>query len=174
MNERDATHVAKPWGYERHWAKTDRYVGKVIHIEAGHALSLQYHNRKDETILLWSGRLLFEIRKGDEVRSWEMEPGERVHVPPGTVHRMTAIEDCDGHRGVDAGTRRRGPNRRSLRPGAGRVAQPAQQTSRLERLRVPVQKNTHYNPLGISHLARISHQRSSRGRRGAVVTGRTD
>ena len=95
MNDRDATHVAKPWGYERHWAKTDRYVGKVIHIEAGHALSLQYHNRKDETILLWSGRLLFEIRTGDEVRSWEMEPGERVHVPPGTVHRMTAIEDCD-------------------------------------------------------------------------------
>ena len=95
MNDRDDTHVDKPWGYERHWALTDRYVGKVLHIKAGHALSLQYHNRKDETILVWSGRLLFEMRSGGAVRTWEMGGGDRVHVPPGTVHRMTAIEDCD-------------------------------------------------------------------------------
>jgi mannose-6-phosphate isomerase len=60
----DVTRVEKPWGYELHWAKTDRYVGKLIHVNAGHALSLQYHNRKDETIYLHSGRLLFEI--GDD------------------------------------------------------------------------------------------------------------
>ena len=95
MNESDVTRVEKPWGYELHWAKTDRYVGKVIHVIAGHALSLQYHDLKDETILLWSGRLLFEIRRGDESRTWEMVPGERVHVSPKTVHRMTALEDCD-------------------------------------------------------------------------------
>ena len=55
------TRVEKPWGYELHWAKTDRYVGKLIHVNAGHALSLQYHNLKDETIYLHSGKLLFEI-----------------------------------------------------------------------------------------------------------------
>ena len=87
--------VEKPWGYEIHWAKTDRYVGKIIHINKGHALSLQYHNKKDETILLWSGKLLFEIQQDGELQKLEVKPGERFHVTPGTVHRMTAIEDCD-------------------------------------------------------------------------------
>ena len=87
--------VEKPWGYELIWAKTARYVGKVIHVRAGHALSLQYHNRKEETLLLWRGRLQFELRENDQVKCWEMAPGDRVHVTPGAVHRMTAIEDCD-------------------------------------------------------------------------------
>jgi quercetin dioxygenase-like cupin family protein len=87
--------VEKPWGYELRWAKTDRYVGKVIHVNAGHALSLQYHNVKDETILLWSGRLRFEIKEGDALVARDMQPGERVHITPGTVHRMTAVEDSD-------------------------------------------------------------------------------
>ena len=87
--------VDKPWGYELHWAKTDRYVGKIIHIDKGHALSLQYHNRKDETIMLLSGRLLFEIQEGGQLVGHEVGPYERFHVSPGTVHRMTAIEDCD-------------------------------------------------------------------------------
>jgi mannose-6-phosphate isomerase-like protein (cupin superfamily) len=89
------TRVEKPWGYELHWAKTDRYVGKIIHVDAGHALSLQYHNRKDETILLWAGRLLFEIHREGQRVEREMHPGESVHVAPGVVHRMTALEDCD-------------------------------------------------------------------------------
>jgi mannose-6-phosphate isomerase-like protein (cupin superfamily) len=90
--------VEKPWGYELHWAKTDRYVGKLIHVNAGHALSLQYHNQKDETIFLWSGRMMFEIApdgKGEPVTEREMRPGEAVHIVPKTVHRMTAITDCD-------------------------------------------------------------------------------
>ena len=95
------TRVEKPWGYELHWAKTDRYVGKVLHINAGHALSLQYHNLKDETVYLNSGRLLYEI--GPEgvasadvtLTRLELSPGESIHVSPRTVHRMTAIEDCD-------------------------------------------------------------------------------
>ena len=87
--------VEKPWGYEIHWAKTDRYVGKIIHINKGHALSLQYHNKKDETIMLWSGKLLFEIQQDGELKQYEVKPGERFHVTPGTIHRMTAIEDCD-------------------------------------------------------------------------------
>jgi mannose-6-phosphate isomerase len=96
--------VEKPWGYELHWAKTGRYVGKLIHVNAGHALSLQYHNQKDETIFLWSGRMLFEIAsaplaEGQEdagpLTQREMQPGEAVHIVPRTVHRMTAITDCD-------------------------------------------------------------------------------
>ena len=95
MADPDVQRVDKPWGYELHWAKTDRYVGKVIHVNAGHALSLQYHNLKDETILLWKGRLKFELKQGDDMRTWEMAPGERVHVTAKTVHRMTAVKDCD-------------------------------------------------------------------------------
>ena len=91
----DVTRVEKPWGYELHWAKPDRYVGNLIHVNAGHALSLQYHNLKDETIYLHSGRLLFEIHQGDEIVKREMLPAERVHIAPKTVHRMTAIEDSD-------------------------------------------------------------------------------
>ena len=87
--------VEKPWGYELHWARTDRYVGKLIHVNAGHALSLQYHNLKDETIYLHSGRLLFEINQEGELVGREMHPGERVHITPKTIHRMTAIEDSD-------------------------------------------------------------------------------
>jgi quercetin dioxygenase-like cupin family protein len=97
----DVTRVEKPWGYELHWAHTDRYVGKIIHVNRGHALSLQYHKEKDETIYVLSGKLLFEIaadgesdpKRGRVER--EMLPGEAVHVPPNTLHRMTAIEDCD-------------------------------------------------------------------------------
>ena len=87
--------VEKPWGYELHWAITDRYVGKLIHVNAGHALSLQYHNRKDETIFLHKGRMLFEIKEGDALVKREMKPGDAVHVTPTTVHRMTALDDCD-------------------------------------------------------------------------------
>jgi mannose-6-phosphate isomerase len=91
----EVTRVDKPWGYELHWAKTDRYVGKVIHVNAGHALSLQYHNQKDETIYHWSGRLLFEIGDEESRERREMKVGEAVHITPKTIHRMTAIEDCD-------------------------------------------------------------------------------
>jgi len=87
--------IDKPWGYELHWAKTERYVGKVLHVNAGHALSLQYHNKKDETIFLWAGKLLFEIGDAAGTLTREMLPGESVHITPKTIHRMTAIEDSD-------------------------------------------------------------------------------
>jgi mannose-6-phosphate isomerase len=79
------TKVEKPWGYELHWAKTDRYVGKILHVNAGHALSLQYHNRKDETIYLWSGRLLLDIQHSGKMISRELTPGDGVHITPGTI-----------------------------------------------------------------------------------------
>ncbi len=91
----EVTRIEKPWGYELHWAKTERYVGKILHIKAGHALSLQYHNKKEETIYLHSGRMLFEIDEDGSLQQREMQPGDSVHVVPPTVHRMTAIEDCD-------------------------------------------------------------------------------
>ena len=90
--------VEKPWGYELWWARTDRYVGKILHVRRGESLSLQYHNVKDETILLQSGRLLLEIGaqgQREELRRIEMKPGDVFHITPGTLHRMTGIEDCD-------------------------------------------------------------------------------
>lgn len=95
MSDPEITKVEKPWGYELHWAKTDRYVGKVLHVRAGHALSLQYHTRKEETLLLWSGRLLLEVQEGGRLVTREMGPGDRVHIPPNTIHRLTALEDSD-------------------------------------------------------------------------------
>ena len=88
--------VNKPWGHELIWAKTDRYVGKILHIKAGEALSLQYHRVKDETIMLLSGRMqLVYFSDGEEPRSRELGPREPVHIVPGLRHRMIAIEDTD-------------------------------------------------------------------------------
>ena len=90
-----ANRVDKPWGWESHFALVEgKYCGKVLHVEKGHALSLQYHQVKEETISIHSGRLLFEVgTHGDPLEQFELGPGESVHIVPGTVHRMTAIED---------------------------------------------------------------------------------
>jgi len=87
--------VEKPWGYELIWAHTDRYVGKLLHIAQGHKLSLQYHNKKDETIHVQSGRLLFVFDEGNGLVERELKAGESYHVKPLTRHRMVAITDCD-------------------------------------------------------------------------------
>lgn len=87
------TIVPKPWGHELIWAHTDRYVGKILVIEAGKRLSLQYHERKDESIYVISGRLRLHL--ADElgvVRTEELGPGEFRRVPTGRVHRYEAIE----------------------------------------------------------------------------------
>jgi quercetin dioxygenase-like cupin family protein len=87
--------IDKPWGYELLWAKTERYVGKILHVRAGHALSLQYHNVKDETIYLWSGKLRLETDVSGTLVAHDLAPGDRMHIAPKTVHRMIAVEDCD-------------------------------------------------------------------------------
>jgi len=87
--------VEKPWGYELIWARTDRYVGKLLHIREGHRLSLQYHRRKDETIYLQAGRMLFIFDEGQGLQQKEMQPGEGYHIRPLTKHRMVALTDCD-------------------------------------------------------------------------------
>lgn len=85
--------VPKPWGEELIWALTDRYCGKIITIETGRRLSLQYHERKDETIFVTRGRLLLLLEDdgGTDVNR-ELGPGDAAHVPVGRRHRYEAIE----------------------------------------------------------------------------------
>ena len=87
--------VPKPWGHEIIWAHTDRYVGKVLHINAGHALSVQYHERKDETVYLLSGEMKYWVKLGDELEDVRLSEGDAFRITPGTVHYMEAITDCD-------------------------------------------------------------------------------
>ncbi len=82
--------VPKPWGREIWYAHEDRYAGKILEVIKGHALSLQKHERKQETMYLQSGRLLYHYN-GVE---FEMEPGESITIRPGDVHRIEALEDA--------------------------------------------------------------------------------
>ena len=79
------------------WALSDRYVGKILHINAGHELSVQYHNRKDETVYLLSGEIIYRVqREGDDVLDdMHLKIGEAFRIVPGTIHQMVAITDCD-------------------------------------------------------------------------------
>jgi mannose-6-phosphate isomerase-like protein (cupin superfamily) len=88
--------VDKPWGHELIWAHTDRYVGKILHVRAGEALSLQYHRVKDETIMLLSGRMkLVYFADGEPPREVELVAREPFHITPGLRHRMVALEDTE-------------------------------------------------------------------------------
>ena len=88
--------VAKPWGHELIWAHTDRYVGKVLVIEAGKRLSLQRHEVKDESIIVVSGRLRLWLEDDDGVvRTEDLGPGAARHVAVGRIHRYEAIERCE-------------------------------------------------------------------------------
>ena len=91
----DVRKVEKPWGYELIWALTDVYCGKLLFVHAGHSLSLQFHRHKDESWFVQSGRAKLELGEvGEPVLSEEViAPGAAFHYAPGTVHRITAIED---------------------------------------------------------------------------------
>jgi mannose-6-phosphate isomerase len=91
----DVRKVEKPWGYELIWAQTDVYVGKVLFVRAGHSLSLQFHREKDESWLVQSGRAKLELGEiGETVLKEEViGAGASFHYVPGTVHRVTALED---------------------------------------------------------------------------------
>ncbi len=91
----DITTVPKPWGHETIWAKTDQYVGKILHIKAGEALSVQYHTVKDETVYLMSGQLIYRIWENDQPKSVDLRIGQAFRITPGTVHQMEAVTDCD-------------------------------------------------------------------------------
>jgi mannose-6-phosphate isomerase len=87
--------VEKPWGYELIWALTDVYCGKVLFVRAGHSLSLQFHREKDESWHIQSGRAKLELgESGEGALSEEVvSAGASFRLPPGTVHRITALED---------------------------------------------------------------------------------
>ena len=88
--------VEKPWGYELIFAHTSRYVGKILHVNAGQALSLQYHRIKDETLFVREGSFELVVDEGQGLISRTMQAGDSYHVTPGTVHRMIAGPDgCD-------------------------------------------------------------------------------
>jgi mannose-6-phosphate isomerase-like protein (cupin superfamily) len=91
----DVRRVDKPWGYELIWALTDTYCGKVLFVKAGHALSLQFHREKEESWLVQSGRAKLELGDAGQAALAEevVGPGYAFHYRPGTVHRVTAIED---------------------------------------------------------------------------------
>lgn len=86
--------VEKPWGWELVWAEADAYVGKLLFVRAGEALSLQYHEAKDESWLVQDGRARLELGDvDDELETIDITAGEAFHFRPRTVHRVTAIED---------------------------------------------------------------------------------
>jgi quercetin dioxygenase-like cupin family protein len=87
--------VEKPWGYELIWARTDRYVGKILHIEPGHVLSLQYHNKKDESIYILAGEIILRFQQGETLIERRMRQGEAVHIVPKTVHQFEAVVASD-------------------------------------------------------------------------------
>lgn len=88
--------VEKPWGYELWWAYTDKYVGKILHINKGECLSYQYHVKKDETIYLLSGKMELEIEEeGGAKQEFTMSPGVSVRIKPFTKHRFTAILESE-------------------------------------------------------------------------------
>ena len=89
------TKVEKPWGHELIWAHTDKYVGKILHVKVGHSLSRQYHNVKEETLLVQLGEMDLEVGLGEDMKKLRLFPGDVFHVPPGTVHRMTAVSTLD-------------------------------------------------------------------------------
>jgi mannose-6-phosphate isomerase-like protein (cupin superfamily) len=92
---RQIQHVPKPWGYELIFAKTDRYCGKILHINKGEALSLQFHEMKEETLYVVAGELRLTIEFDGDRREIALRQGEAFHIPPRLIHRMEAIVDTD-------------------------------------------------------------------------------
>jgi len=92
----DDERVEKPWGYELRWAITDRYAGKILHIKKGEALSLQFHEKKDEYQYVIKGAVDIELGGPEgSLTTRRMKAGDTLHITPGTRHRLTAVEDTD-------------------------------------------------------------------------------
>ena len=94
--------VPKPWGHETIWAQTDSYVGKILHIKAGQSLSIQYHEKKDETIHLLMGDIIYRVQpvgarrpNAEDLEDVHLRAGESFRITPHTVHQMEAVTDCD-------------------------------------------------------------------------------
>ncbi len=96
MSEQITKRVEKPWGHELIWAHTKDYVGKILHIKKGQKLSLQYHQIKEETVLVFQGRMTLVVGTSDgALTEILLKAGDAFHIVPGQTHRMIALEDCD-------------------------------------------------------------------------------
>jgi mannose-6-phosphate isomerase-like protein (cupin superfamily) len=96
MNNELPRRVEKPWGYEIWWAHTEHYAGKILHVNAGYKLSLQYHNEKDESSYVVSGKLLLvQGISVDNLNETVVSQGHAWRNTPGTIHTIQAIEDAD-------------------------------------------------------------------------------
>jgi len=95
FQHRNVRKVPKPWGYELIYAKTGKYVGKILHINRGESLSLQYHEMKEETLFVVRGELKLTVEVDGDRRELPLRSGEAFHVPPRMIHRREAIEDTD-------------------------------------------------------------------------------
>jgi mannose-6-phosphate isomerase-like protein (cupin superfamily) len=93
----EVRHVNKPWGHETIWAHTDRYVGKILHVKAGEKLSIQYHEKKDETVYLLRGEMKYWVQlPGDtELRDQRLVAGQSFRITPLTIHAIEAVTDID-------------------------------------------------------------------------------
>lgn len=87
--------VPKPWGHELIFARTGRYVGKILHINRGECLSLQYHEMKEETLYVFRGQLKLTIEYDGDRRELALCSGEAFYIPPRLIHRLEAVEDTD-------------------------------------------------------------------------------
>ncbi len=93
----DVRRVEKPWGFEILWAANELYVGKILHVKGGHALSVQYHEQKDETVYLLSGTMKYWVKLAgsESLQDMQLTTGEAFRITPGTIHYIEAITDCD-------------------------------------------------------------------------------
>lgn len=87
--------IEKPWGHEILYAHTDRYAGKILFIRAGERLSLQYHERKEETIYVLRGEVDLVAEENGELKVTRLRPGEGYHIAPRLRHRMIGVTDCE-------------------------------------------------------------------------------
>lgn len=95
LEKKEITRVEKPWGYELIFGVTTQYVGKILHVNKGESLSLQYHNEKEETLFCASGHVRLHVEYAGESRDLDFLPGDAFHIPPRLVHRIEAIEDSE-------------------------------------------------------------------------------
>jgi mannose-6-phosphate isomerase-like protein (cupin superfamily) len=95
FQHREVQRIPKPWGYELIFAKTGRYVGKILHVTKGECLSLQYHEMKEETLYVVAGELKLTIEHDGDRREVRLRAGEAFHIPPRLIHRMEAVVDTD-------------------------------------------------------------------------------
>jgi len=94
MEEKLPRKIEKPWGYELLWAYTPEYAGKILFVKKGHRLSLQYHEKKDESMYVYSGKAKLEISDEHATpESMDFNPGQAIRLAPLMRHRVEAIED---------------------------------------------------------------------------------